>query len=1111
MTPLRQFMRRHLDLRILITFGVAIVMVIVIFFSITNQREQIRERMMSYGQDIKSLVYAGIKHPMSVGDSRSIEKQLSDIEDELENTEIVICDFEKRIIFATHESYIGQGVSAFTKNEQTLSALETLLDEAAPTRINYFEEEAGGKNYLVTIHNINNDDECHHCHGSTRRVLGGIIIRQSTEATYATIATLRNWTIISSIIGIGALLSLIYFLLARMVTNPVTELAAKSEELAKGDLSVSVPVKSGDSIGVLSKSFNMMVRSIKDQIEYANSLKHAIADPLVFVNPDLVVTFINKACAHITGYSKKETEGILTCREIFRSDICKKDICDSTCPLKQSLVSGKPVENVRTTILDKSGRSIPIITSTNALKDAHGNIVGAVEIFRDISVVLEAERLRYIKENAAREEAQRKYLETKAKTLLETLSKASEGNLKVRAEYSQSSGLMNKIAKHTNDMLDNLEKMYARISNLSKELEQKVASRTMMLQSRTLLLERANRELQELDRLKSSFLANMSHELRTPMNSILGYTELMLDRVDGEINEEQEKSLLKVENNAKHLLELINDILNMSKIESGKIELYIEKVDIKELLNSVAAFFQPSLLSKKIYLNFDFAEDLPPVFVDEDKVRQIFNNLLSNALKFTSHGGITIHIKPSTQGIISGGEPLFLEICVEDTGIGIKQDDISKIFNKFSQIDVSSTRQYEGTGLGLSITRGLVVLHKGTIWAESEYGKGTRLYFTLPTQEKVLEKPDETIIDQRMAEDLADYFDKPVDLFLKEPSYVGKPVQCWKYLHCGQSSCPAYDSKESRCWLIAGTHCKGHEVISFPRKAEYCKCCEIIENLLFEADGPQEIELEKVEFEQDSNAADTVRKKNILAVDDNPEVIELIRKNIGIDYEVIGQLSAEGVVEMAKKIKPDAITLDIMMPQKNGWQVLQDLKKDPATEDIPVIILSIVDEKKTGINLGAAEYLVKPINKNVLLHTLTKIEKRTRIKNILIVDNESDTVDALCGILRTIYNVTVVSTTKEAIEAITGSIPDLIVLNPIVPDKDGFSLIEYIKKEKKIRHIPIILVTHKDLSEEYLKKLDGQIQATLNKGTLSAQELFEELKNTIETMKNNELVKSLKG
>jgi PAS domain S-box-containing protein len=1034
---------------------------------------------------------------MSVGDSRSIEKQLGDIEDELENTEIVICDFDQRIIFSTHESHIGQQVPVFTDNKQTLTALKTILEEADHShRINHFEEEADGKNYLVTINSIINDDECHHCHGSTRRVLGGIIVRQSTDATYAAIATLRNWTIIISIIGIGALLSLIYFLLARMVTQPVNELAAKAEELAKGDLSVSVPVTSEDSIGVLSKSFNSMVRSINDQIEYANSLKYAIADPLVFVDSDLVVTFINEACAQITGYSKEETEGRLTCRQIFKSDICKKDICDSTCPLKHSLALGESVANVRTTIFDKSGRSIPIITSANALKDAHGAVIGAVEIFRDISDLLEAERLRYIQETADREEEQRKYLESRAENLLETLSEASEGNLKVRAEFSQDKGLMNKIAKHTNEMLDNLEKMYARISTFSKELELEVARRTMMLRSRTLLLERANRELQELDRLKSSFLANMSHELRTPMNSILGYTELILDRVDGEINEEQEKSLLKVENNAQHLLQLINDILDMSKIEAGKIELYLETVDIKELLDSLGTFFRPATLSKNIYLNFDFAEDLPSVYIDEDKVRQIFNNLLSNAIKFTPQGGITIHIKPSTRGIRSGEEPLFLEICVEDTGIGIKKEDISKLFNKFNQIDVSSTRQYEGTGLGLSIARGLVVLHKGNIWAESEYGKGSRLYFTLPTQEKVLEKSDETTIDQRIAKAMADYFDKPVDLFLKEPSYIGKPVQCWKYLHCGQSSCPAYGNKESRCWLISGTHSKGIEVVKYPKKAEFCKGCEIIENLLFEGDAPQEIEIEVAE--KDNDSAGTTRKKTILAIDDNPEVIELIRKNIGSDYEVVGQLSGEGAVEMAKKIMPAAITLDIMMPKKDGWQVLQDLKKDPETEDIPVIILSIVDEKKTGINLGAAEYLVKPVNKNVLLHNLKKLEKLTQIKNILIVDNESDTVDALGGILREIgYRITVASTKKEAIEEITTSMPDLIVLNPIMPDADGVGLIEYIKREKEIKNIPIILITHKDLNEEYIEKLDGQIQAILNKGTLSAKELLEELKNTI--------------
>jgi PAS domain S-box-containing protein len=1097
MSILNGFIKRLLNLETLLTIGVTTVMVGIIYFSITNQREHIRERMATYAMDMKLLAYAGIKHPMAVGDSPSIEKQLLDIGDELKHTEIVICDFNQRIVFATNKDRIGANVSTFTGNQETLTSLQQLLDTAVPPRISYFEEIKGGNNYLVTIHSINNEEECHHCHGDTRKVLGGLLTRQSTDATYLAIATLRNHTIIVSMIGIGLLITIIYFLLARLVTKPITVLAQKAGELAKGDLSVSVPVQSANSIGVLAQSFNHMVKSIKDQIEYANSLKDAIADPLIIVDTSMLVTFINRSCAEITGYGKQETEGRLTCREIFKSDICKNDVCDTTCPIKRCLVSGEPVRGVRTTLTDKAGTVIPVMASASALKDAHGAITGAVQIFRDITDVLEAERLRYIQSISEREEEQRKYLESRAENLLAILRQASAGNLKVRAEQRGTAEVMDKIARHTNDMLDNLEKTYEKISSLSKGLEVEVAHRTVMLRERTLMLERAVRELQELDKLKSAFLANMSHELRTPMNSIIGYTQLLLDRIDGEINEEQEKSLIKVENNSKHLLQLINDILDMSKIESGKIELEILETDLKDMRDTISTFFQPLLDAKGLALHFDFADDLPTVFVDKDKVKQIFTNLVGNAIKFTDQGGITIHAKPSTLGISLGAPPLFVEICVEDTGIGIRKDDLAKLFDKFTQINVSASRQYEGTGLGLSIARGLVVLHKGVIWVESEFGRGSRFYFTLPAQKKVMESGGEPIIELAMAEKLAEYFDKPIELFLKEPSYLGKPVKCWEYAHCGQTSCPAYGNRERRCWLICGVHCKGVKVAKCPEKAEYCVNCEIIENLVVgEFSSP------------DKNAAALPggeaagEKKTILVIDDNPDVIELIRKNIGDEYHVVGHFTGEGAVQKARELRPTAITLDIMMPGKDGWEVLQELKKDPAVQDIPVIILSIVDEKKIGFSLGATEYMVKPVDKKLLLHKLKNLEKLTSIRHILIVDEESGTVHALGRTLHEVgYKITQAYNNTAAIEAIALERPDLIVLNLMIkPDANGADLMEYIKTDESVLNVPLILITNSDLSEADVRELDGRIRATFNKAVLAEDDLLETLKNTIRKM-----------
>ncbi len=343
-----------------------------------------------------------------------------------------------------------------------------------------------------------------------------------------------------------------------------------------------------------------------------------------------------------------------------------------------------------------------------------------------------------------------------------------------------------------------------------------------------------------------------------------------------------------------------------------------------------------------------------------------------------------------------------------------------------------------------------------------------------------------------MAEGLAEYFGKPVETFLKEPQYAGKPIRCWEYIRCGQPSCPAYGSKDSRCWLTLGTHCAGMKIAAYPEKVDFCKGCEVIKNLIIE---PEEYEST---WGQSSREEKKLHKKTVLAIDDNPEAIDIIRKYLGEDYKVIGFFSGEGAVEKAKEIKPMAITLDIMMPKKDGWQVLRELKEDPETQDIPVIILSIVDNKRLGFSLGAAEYIVKPVEKQVLLRKLRNLEKTTTIKKVLVVDDEQDTVELIGNVLReTGYQIEVAYNSKDAIKTIKDFVPDLIVLNLTMPEVSGFDVIEYLKTEEGVKDIPLIVITRKDLTEKDIDELDGRIQGILNKGVLAKEDLLKEIKDTI--------------
>ena len=278
--------------------------------------------------------------------------------------------------------------------------------------------------------------------------------------------------------------------------------------------------------------------------------------------------------------------------------------------------------------------------------------------------------------------------------------------------------------------------IYLGISEDKRKLQASVEERTGLI----LQLEGDKIELQELDKMKSAFMANMSHELRTPMNTIIGYSEMLIDRVDGPLNKEQEGSLKKVKESARHLLRLIDDVLNISKIESAKMQLQIKELNMKNIIESVIPAFDPLIRQKGLTLTLNVSEQLPIAYGDEEKIKEILTNLLSNAVKFTHKGGITVTAAVSDTGVMSGEAPLFLEVCIADTGIGIKEDDLGKIFDKFVQVDFTLVRSYEGTGLGLSIAKGLVRLHKGTLRVTSTYGKGSTFCFTLPLKKELFEK-----------------------------------------------------------------------------------------------------------------------------------------------------------------------------------------------------------------------------------------------------------------------------------------------------------------------------------------------------------------------------------
>jgi signal transduction histidine kinase len=269
------------------------------------------------------------------------------------------------------------------------------------------------------------------------------------------------------------------------------------------------------------------------------------------------------------------------------------------------------------------------------------------------------------------------------------------------------------------------ERLARELQQLNDQLEDRIRQATVELEERNRRLEWQSYELQKASRLKSEFLANMSHELRTPINVIVGYTSLMRERIYGELTPQQDEALFKTYSTSQHLLELINDILDLSKIEAGKMPLHPESVSVQEVVAEISESVLPMVRRKELTFEAIVEGDIPPINTDRTKLKQVLLNLLSNAIKFTQDGRVTVRVSMS-----DGGRVRF---SVEDTGIGIKADDLDSIFDDFRQVDQSHTKEYGGTGLGLSITKKLLTLLQGTITVESRYGEGTRFVVDLPS------------------------------------------------------------------------------------------------------------------------------------------------------------------------------------------------------------------------------------------------------------------------------------------------------------------------------------------------------------------------------------------
>ena len=490
---------------------------------------------------------------------------------------------------------------------------------------------------------------------------------------------------------------------------------------------------------------------------------------------------------------------------------------------------------------------------------------------------------------------------------------------------------------------------------------------------------------EQATRAKSDFVASMSHELRTPLNAIIGYSEILFEDAQSAGRESEMADLRKIQDAGKHLLGLIDNILDLSKIEAGKMTLYLETFELRPMIDSVAATV--TALAKKTgnVLGVSCADEVGTMHSDLTKVRQILFNLLSNACKFTRNGTITLAAVRDANEAVD-----WIEFQVRDTGIGMTTDQQAKVFEAFTQADASTTRTYGGTGLGLAITKSFCRLMGGDVTLTSEAGKGTTFVVRLP----------------------------------------------------------------------AVTHAASDTVgLAAEKRSE------------------------------DPQVAEPEHAPIVLVVDDDPNARELLRRHLQRGgYAVRMAANGEEAMQLARTLQPDVVTLDALMPQMDGWAVLSAMKEDAVLAEIPVIMVTIVDNQSIGFSLGAADYLIKPIDRDRLVRAVEKCCPSGAPRHVLIIEDDAPTSELMRRALRQIdCTVTQAENGRVGLERLNEALPDAILLDLMMPEMDGFEFIAQVRAESRWRRIPVIVVTAKTLTAEDRARLNGQVQHLVHKGEYSGK------------------------
>jgi len=736
------------------------------------------------------------------------------------------------------------------------------------------------------------------------------------------------------IVGIaGVLLSLILtFIFTDRIRKQLTQLSRATEITKEGNLKNRITIKSKDEIGDLARAFNNML----DDLEKNQKSKQEYSEFITLINQNPTLKEISEAALFKIIKTCNLSIGVLYLIDNERFSLLSsyglKE--DQTLNSKSDLYN-QVIKN-HETIEINSGDYLPVV-NTGALSIGIRSLLIVPIVYNGKAIaILELGGFEKPSHEA------REYLSSIQEQLAIGLTNAT-AVVQLENFVSELKRLNDEYQKQNEQITKQNEKLV----ELHKELKEKADELAVQKE-----------KAEESTMMKSQFLANMSHELRTPMNSILGLTELILE--SSSLKGKNKERLEVVLKSGRRLMNLINDILDLSKIEAGRMEVRDELVLLDELIGDVENAIKPLTLNKNI--EFRIAKKINThikINTDKGRVTQVLINLLGNAVKFTEKGFVEL--------TVSATDSDTLNFEIADSGIGLSQNDIKIVFEEFRQVDGTAARKYGGTGLGLTICRKIADMLSGSISVKSELNKGSVFTFKIPLKvvEFRSEKPEEPRVN--------------IETLIKN------------------------------------------------------------------------------------------RKHPILIIDDDPEIRYTIGQYlISRGYEVVYAEDGEQGLEKAIKIQPFAITLDIMLPKKDGWNILKEFKENPATRDIPVILISVMGDKNLGYGLGAFEYFIKPISSEKLLSAFLKLENlaKKRIEKIVIVDDDDTEFEKFKNAFKNDnIRIEYIKDSTLAFSKILEILPDLIILDLLMPNMDGISLSHKLKSSKETRHIPIIISTAKDLTD----------------------------------------------